>query len=265
METVEPRIPPVKKKPRREKRLNVMIMGSVGTVRSFKISNRILSWAALFFVLYIPFSLVMINRYFDLRQTRVMDTAEMVRLQKENLKNSKALLRSRQHIALLEEYIEYLDQPPEAKKVENPKGKAPDPARDAPGTAAKQGGEQAKPQGLVTLSDLAIDREGSMMTINFKLSNAQPGETIGGYIHILARKPDGAPLQDWTYPQEKLVNGVPENFKRGQLFLIQRFKPILGKFTFPPDSEWPTMIRVLVYDQAGSIMLDQSFEVSNES
>ena len=58
METVEPRIPPVKKKPRREKRLNVMIMGSVGTVRSFKISNRILSGAALFFVLYILFSLV---------------------------------------------------------------------------------------------------------------------------------------------------------------------------------------------------------------
>ncbi|MCJ7596877.1 MAG: hypothetical protein MUO52_19115 [Desulfobacterales bacterium] len=269
METVEPRVPPVKKKPRREKRLNIMIMGSVGSVRSFKISKRILFWAALFLLLYIPFSLLMINRYFDLRYTYLKEIDDMSRLEKENVKNNKALLRSRQHIALLEEYIEYLEEPAkrpaQAGREEKSKGRAPDLGPENPGTVTQPEKGQTKPPDLVALSDLVIDREESRMTVNFKLVNTQPGEiAAGGYIHIIARNTGSTPPREWTYPQVKLVNGVPENFRRGQLFLIQRFKPILGKFTFSSKSDAPSMIQVLVYDQSGTIILDKEFEVRNE-
>jgi hypothetical protein len=55
------------------------------------------------------------------------------------------------------------------------------------------------------------------------------------------------------------------NFRRGQLFLIQRFKPVHGRFYLTSTSEPPTALRVLVYDQSGLLILEREFEVSHVS
>ena len=80
--------PPVKKEPQRKGRLTVMIIRSVGQVRSFKISPHILFWAILFFVLYIPTSVFVFNKYMQLYRASSTQSRQ-IELLKEEISNSK--------------------------------------------------------------------------------------------------------------------------------------------------------------------------------
>ena len=104
------------------------------------------------------------------------------------------------------------------------------------------------------------------MTVRFNLANIKPGQnTIGGYIHIIATGKNNHSPSEWTYPKEKIQNGVPVNYRRGQPFLIQRFKPYRQRFNADSNSQLPTAIKILVYDQSGMLILEKGFEVTNAS
>ena len=119
---------------------------------------------------------------------------------------------------------------------------------------------------MVDIKDMIIQKEGTRMTVDFKLVNTNPDETaVGGYIHMFAMGKSDDPPPECTFPRVRVKEGIPVNFRRGQLFDIQRFKPVHGKFNFPPNSEPPTAIRVLVYDQSGVLLLEREFEVSHVS
>ena len=65
---------------------------------------------------------------------------------------------------------------------------------------------------------------GERIPINLTLY--PPGENaVGGYIHLIGRSQKSNPSRRWTYPKERLRNGVPLDFRRGQCFLIKRFMP----------------------------------------
>ena len=101
------------------------------------------------------------------------------------------------------------------------------------------------------------------MLVSFKVVNLQPGDNpVGGYLHILASGKQSDAPKEWAYPQEKVVNGFPENYRKGLVFTIQRFKPIQGRFNLGQSSESPSSVRVLIYDQTGAIILQKDFEVS---
>ncbi|MFX0202644.1 MAG: hypothetical protein ACFFCW_41605, partial [Candidatus Hodarchaeota archaeon] len=68
----------------------------------------------------------------------------------------------------------------------------------------------------------------------------------------------------WSYPKEILKNGLPHNYKKGELFIIKRFKPIHGRIDLGSPDETPSIIRVLVYDQSGALILKKEFAVGNE-
>jgi hypothetical protein len=79
----------------------------------------------------------------------------------------------------------------------------------------------------------------------------------------LARGKLSDPPKEWAYPLGKAVNGFPENYRNGQVFTIQRFKPIQGRFNLGQSLESPSSVRVLIYDQSGAIMLQKDFEVTS--
>ena len=102
------------------------------------------------------------------------------------------------------------------------------------------------------------------MLVRFKLVNMQPGDSsVGGYLHLLVRGKQSDPPKEWAYPQEKVVNGFPENYASGLLFTIPRFKPIQGRFNLGRSLESPSSVRVLIYDQSGAIILQKDFEVTS--
>ena len=254
-------IPPVRKKHPHERSFTIMVMGRVGKVRSFRISRRVFFWAVLFFAAYIPFSVYLVNRYFELRSENMVYRGRTERLERDLLRSTHALSRSKEHIVFLEDYILQMEKP--AEQTAEP---AKSPEKRAQAVARQPSEEKAREQNedMISVEDIVIEKQGEKLAVNFKLVNQLPGDaSVGGYVYIMARNPETPPRQEWTYPQVKLVNGLPETFKRGQLFLIQRFKPIQGKLTVGSGQDAPTILEILVYDQAGNIMLQKNFEISH--
>lgn len=236
-----------------------MVAGRTGKVRSFGLSPRLLFWAALFLLAYLPLSVLAINRYLELRQNHAVQSNALALLEKELEEHRTALVRSLQHTAFLQDYVRHLeeasDQAMESSKPEKAAAKR---AEGGPGDKAPKGQEP------VRIEDLAIQRQASRMLVSFKLVNLQPGDsTVGGFLHILARGKPSDPPKEWAYPQGKVVNGFPENYRSGQVFTIQRFKPIQGRFNLGQSLESPSSVRVLIYDQSGAIILQKDFEVSS--
>ncbi len=282
MATTESEIPSVRKKPHDEDRLTIMIIRSLGRVRSFKISPHIVFWATLFLILYLPFSVFIINNYIGLYRANRTQSTDVEQLKEEVIKGQKDLGRVRQHVALLEDYIRHLEGPQEQQEE---KSHAPQNAdakeKSAPRNVEiirkqtiisdvesppSNGEEEMKPIGAVDIKEMMIQKEGARMSVEFKLVNMNPGETaVGGYIHLIAMGNDPNPPPEWTFPRVQLEEGIPVNFRRGQLFLIQRFKPVQGRFFLAPNSEPPTALKVLVYDQSGLLILEKEFEVSHVS
>ena len=235
-----------------------MVAGRTGKVRSFGLSRRLLFWAALFLLAYLPLSVLAINRYLDLRHSHSVQSETVTLLEKELEEHRKALVRSNQHMAFLQDYVRHLEETSE-QATESSKPEKPAAKRAESGSGEKV----PKGQDTVSIEDLAIQRQGSRMLVSFRLVNMQPGDSsVSGYLHILARgKPSDSP-KEWAYPQGKVVNGFPENYRSGQVFTIQRFKPIQGRFNLGQSLESPSSVRVLIYDQSGAIMLQKDFEVS---
>ena len=254
-------VPPVRKKRTHERSFTIMVMGRVGKVRSFKISRRLFFWAALFFAAYVPLSVYLVNRYFELRNAAVAQRETIELLERDLLRSTNALSRSKEHIVFLEDYILQMEKP--AEQAAEP-AKSPDKRPEAVARKPAEATGQEQNEQTVSIEDLVVEKQGGKLVVNFKLVNLLPGDaSVGGYVYILAKTQGSPPRPEWTYPQAKLVNGIPENFKRGQLFLIQRFKPIQGKITVGSGQDAPTILEILVYDQTGNIMLHKDFEIDH--
>ena len=257
MATVGQGIPPVKKTRAHERSLTVMVMGKVGKVRSFRLSRRLLFWALLFFAAYLPFSVYLVNRHFDLSHRNRDRQNKIELLEKDLTRSAQALSRSREHILFLEDYIfqmenrdERTSQPakPQAKKAEEVAATPPD---------AKV---REKEQAIVSVENLVMEKQEGALGVHFKIVNLLPGEApVGGYVHLAAKGEGGTVRPEWTYPQVNRVEGLPESFRRGQMFLIQRFKPMEGKLPVGLGPDAPTLLEILVYDQAGGIMLQKEY------
>ena len=236
-----------------------MVAGRTGKIRSFGVSPRLLFWAALFLLAYLPLSVLAINRYLELRRNHTLQSHAMAQLERELDEHQAALARSHQRTAFLQDYVRHLEeaavQGADALKLEKPAAKRSD---GGPGDKAP------RIQETLSIEDLVIQKQGSRMLVSFKLVNLQPADsTVGGFLHILARGKPSDPPKEWAYPQGRTVNGFPENYRNGQVFTIQRFKPIQGRFNLGQSLESPSSVRVLIYDPSGAILLQKDFEVSS--
>ena len=70
---------------------------------------------------------------------------------------------------------------------------------------------------------------------------------------------------EWNSSYNKLADGFPVDFKHGQQFIIQRFRPYQRQYEKNPDSELPSYIRILVYDRSGQKILEKEFTITDET
>ena len=265
METNGRVISPTKRKNSGPDGLTIMIIGSVGKIRSFKLSGRAFLWVLIFLLIYIPASVLVINRFFEIRYSNKIISEELD-LQIVKLKESwRAYHKAMQHVALLEDFLTDLETNGR-KKDENQEDnsiKEKNEVNETKNTEQDDKGE-LKSEKIVDTQDIIIQKEGSLITVDFKLVNLQSGENaLAGYIHIIAESRNIDPPNVWTYPKEKLENGYPISFRKGELFIIKRFKPIHGRIDLLSTNIPPSLIRVIVYDQSGKLILEKEFEVSN--
>ena len=136
----------------------------------------------------------------------------MTLLEKELEERRTALFRSNQHMAFLQDYVRHLEetseQALEPSKAERPTAKR---SESSPGEKITKG------QGAVNIEDLAIQKQGSRMLVNFKLVNMQPGDsTVGGYLHILARGNNRIPQKSGHTLGGKWSMGFPRTTAAGR-------------------------------------------------
>ncbi len=246
-----------------------MIIRRVGSVLSFRVSRWILWLTSIFFLIYLPGSIYIINKYLDLRFAGTIQT-DLIRQQEEAaVKNKELIRRSEEKISFLEDYLHNLENPQASGKIPplDPESlSAGQPAGFAQGGVSEEERFPQRPPEYVAIEDLSIKEQDSQVAIRFKLVNVQSGdEPTGGYVHIIARDTRTGVIKEWASPREPLQDGFPTDYRRGLLFLIKNFKLIHGRFDMSPDQKSPAAIKVLVYNQAGQLILEKEFEVTHAS
>ncbi len=256
----------VKGKTPRSSDLTVMILGKVGKSRSFKISSRIFFWACLFFAAYIITSVLVFNGYFrELRSNRSQQ-AFLDQLQQEIKTTRKELHISKKHLILLEKAVYDMSanrqKTPKTAMPEAALPKTPAPEVETASVKKIEKESQSPVYDIVDIKDLDTRKEETMVKVHFKLVNMHQDEApVSGYVHIIAMNKDTEPLQLWTYPKVALKNGLPVDYKRGQLFFIKRFKTIRGEYSINSETGYPSAVKVVVYDHPGNLIFQKEFEV----
>jgi len=247
----------------RSSHFTVMIVRDVGKVRSFRISSRFLFWTSLLIALSILAFFLIINEYLDELRTNRAQSECLKRLQQEIENTKSALNRSKQHLALLDSYIKHSEVGNEKPATEKPeptsKPEKVEPTKDKPTVEHASGKKTVKEskEKLADIKDLVIRKEGTRLMVSFNLVNMRGAESpLSGYVHIIAMDEQTDPPRVWTYPEVAVRNGVPENYKEGQLFSIKNFKTIRGKYALK-ESQSPSSIKALVYNESGKLILNK--------
>jgi hypothetical protein len=238
-----------------------MIMGEVGRVRSFKVSPGIVLCALIFLALYFPFSVIATNRWVELRRESKAREVRLEQLESELAGSERALFKFRQHVNLLDDYIASL----EGGKVRSGEAAHRGGARDA-GPAGREGAEESAGPvpDLVDVEQMNIEEQGDGIKVSFNLVNiAESDEPVSGYIHILASGAEDGDTWWEACPRGDVEQGMPVDHRAGQPFIIQRFKPIQGRFSTAPPRGAPEFVRVVVYDETGRLIYDRAFDVKD--
>jgi len=260
----------VKGKTPRSSDLTVMILGKVGKSRSFKISSRIFFWACLFFAAYIITSILVFNGYFSELRSKKSQQGLLDVLQQEIKETKKELYISKQHLVLLEKAVYEMSSSLEKSAGKAMPAAAPlkksEPEVETASTEKIEKAPQVPVYDIVDIKDLEIQKEETMLKVNFKLVNIHQDEApVSGYVHIIAVNKGADPPQLWAYPKVAIKNGLPMDYKRGQLFFIKRFKTIRGEYSLNSEIEYPSTVKVIVYDHPGTLIFQKEFQVEKPS
>jgi len=225
-----------------KERLTVMIFKTAGKVRTFKISAHLLLWVSLFFIFYIVATIFLTNLFIDYYRNNKMLADQNAELRAMLIKTKKSLEESKQHIALLDDYItEKKDQ--------------------TPGPLSTGDSAESSLNTLVDIDELKIERKKSTINVDFRIINKQVNEEpIGGYIFVLVRAKDSDNSEVWVYPNSPLKDGLPVNYRNGQRFFIQRFKSISSKYTLSKSINRALIFEIFVYDRNGKLILRKIVE-----
>jgi hypothetical protein len=223
--------------------LTIMIFTDLGKVRRFMISPRLILFASLFFLFYIVATIYVTNKYLDARRIHKVQADQITKLSRKLMKTTESLQRSKHHIALLDDYIS-------EGKVQGPESESTVSYPESP-----------LPK-IVDIEEVNIRRDGATLYVTFRIINRQENEEpLGGYIFVLASPKDSDPSEVWVYPSSSLKDGLPVNYTRGHRFFIERFMSIDTKLRIGGSIDIPLILKILVYDRDGTLILEKLVEV----
>ena len=243
---------------------SVMIARGSGKVRSFNISSRLLFWATIVFVLYLVFSAVAISRYFGELRSNTVQLDLLQQLQNEIEDTKKTLYRARQRLKFLEDYIGN-SEGKEEKQVATPGSEIISPVPTNPliqEETLKRSDEAVPAEPVVDIKNLTTKRSGGRLSVKFRLIKIKPDRNqIKGYIFMIAANNESDPPQLWTYPRAALKNGEPVNYKHGEFFKVRNYRIIRGKYFLDSETETPSFLKILVYDESGKLILKKEVSI----
>jgi hypothetical protein len=128
-------------------------------------------------------------------------------------------------------------------------------------TRSNEGLQEEPKEEMVDIKDVATSKEDAKLTVSFKIVNIGEGnKPLRGYVHIIVTDKGTDTPQYWTYPKVALRDGFPIEYKRGRLFVIKRFRTIIGEFFIDSETKSPLSLKILVYNQFGNLILQKELE-----
>jgi hypothetical protein len=254
-------------RPKTKPSLDVMVARGTGRVRTFKVSPRILLVALVFFMLYIPISVWVINDYLLMREQRKTEQEEISRLHTELDDARNKAFRYQQRVALLREQMQTDKTEPlkSAKDTPLSEGTPPMAAQETTGSQARlENTHRTILPPAADIKDLAVYREGENLRVVFKVVNLKDAGTLQGYAFVVALDPANPSHGLWSYPQAVLQEGIPVDHRNGFRFVIRNFKTITMTHGLGPGDDLPPVLRFLVYDTAGNLLRQEEVEVKPE-
>lgn len=240
------------------KEITIMIIGSIGRIRSFTISRRILLWSSICLSLYILISLFIVFWFVD-TSSRYRNQAEMIKENEERYNGiEKDLLKAQQYAANLEEYIKTSWG---QKETDEEEGQAVDSSNSSD---TEKGREQTA--NYIGIEGLSIRRLESGVVVDFRLVNMNSEDVaIEGYMHLIVGDENNNFPPVWNSPSREIKDGLPSDFRRGERFVIQRFKQYHREFSSDTSSGMPSTISILVYDFSGNLIQKSVHDVNDVS
>jgi hypothetical protein len=249
----------MKETPSGPREITIMIMGSIGRIRSFTISSRILLWSSIILLLYILLSLFIISRHIIISNRFSDQSVAIQEIREKYEAMGKDLLTAQQRAANLEAYIESIGKKSEGSAALG-QGQTSAASGDISGDGAGKSGNQST--AAVDIEDLEIRKLNASLAVDFRLvSKASGTGAIEGYLHIIVMDKNGDFPPAWNAPSKVVQNERPSEFRSGEHFFIQRFKQYHREFASGGAAGMPAKIRILAYDPSGNVILEMEYGV----
>lgn len=115
----------------------------------------------------------------------------------------------------------------------------------------------------VDVSDFTIrHRDKNFISYSFIIKNAATDNApVSGYTFAILRS-DSAEQSLWiSNPKTTLVNGIPQYFKKGEYFSINRYKTTRGRFENLSEPNSLDTISILVFSNNGKLILKRDYKI----
>jgi len=101
-----------------------------------------------------------------------------------------------------------------------------------------------------------------ILKVQFKIVNTSPdSRPVSGHAFVIL-KPDDVKQEKWTIlPSVALISGKPSLIKRGQAFLIARFRNVEFKARGQTDPNRFKKASVVIYSTEGELLLEKDFPI----
>ncbi len=255
--------------------INFMVVRGTGKVRRFKISSRLLIFSSLFFLAFIIVGVFAINRYLALRLRMEDQKRKIETLENELTKVNHRLYEAEQRMVLLEHPVvrparAVQREATQQSQVKTPKKEEPQRKNTLAGAAETVQADEAKEHPvrepgttqLVDIKDLKMKVTPSSLDLGFKVYNvsSEPGP-VRGYVHMIWIQDRSDMSRAWSYPNIKVRDGLPSDYKTGRLFSIRRFREIRASFERKPNMAIPRTLRIVAFDKSGKKVFLKDYDI----
>ena len=242
----------VEKKTVSSSRLNILIFKQLGKVWSFNISFKILLGAVIFFIIFSLSSIYIVKCYVELLFQNSNTSNELISVKKELKKTKSGFNHAALQIKLLQNAVNDLSSRPikqiEKDTLKNKRGK-------------KQAG--LSPKDSLTIKNVIILKKDNTLKINFHLFNLSKTKKIKCYLHLIAFGKDTQTIRYLSDPAKKLHNGAPKDYKLSQTTVVRKYIVITREFPCKDIDTLINRLKVIIYNQSGSLILEKEFEIKN--
>ncbi len=237
-----------------------MMLLSEKSGKSYTVKMHLVSLIAIIIgcLLFISLSFVLAFRYMETykqsRANKQQVNALSERLESLKKENREALLYNKWADDIIFRRYNYTDKT----------------GREAPAVAdSPRGGEALESSertlhSTVDIDDFDIKRLNLEMDfeVSFKLINRTKNhKKISGYIYIIASNSDVKPEIYASWPQGKLVSGMPEDYTKGIDFAIRYMRYVRGRIVQPSIGPKFNRIDIIAYSEEGSIIMKKGYYI----